>query len=315
VSKTSLRQLICQVPSPPGSRPGRRGRWRRSRRRRREAGVVQLLPKLVAVGPLEQLGDRLQADEAAPEGQRRPPVEPGRGPDATPAAPVLLPVGRQRVAQQQRLGAGIDQPVAGGLGQHPQVAELVGGGAHAGAEGERDPHGPLGVVDDSLDGGADTRLRHQEMGREGVGAHLGQAASAHPALVDVEGIEVVHQAVGQLVGQREPLAARRLAAADEDQGAAADADAEAAIRQHRPLPGAEQIEDRDIERLGQLGQLERADGPGPRSIRDMAVWSRPTRPASSPCVQRLARRASAIRCPSSCWVTACIGTTGDHPFV
>jgi hypothetical protein len=32
--------------------------------------------------------------------------------------------------------------------------------------------------------------------------------------------------VGQLVGEGEPLAARRLAAADQDQGAVADGDAE-----------------------------------------------------------------------------------------
>jgi hypothetical protein len=35
-------------------------------------------------------------------------------------------------------------------------------------------------------------------------------------------------------------------------------------RQHRSLPGAEQVEDRDAEDLGQLGQLQRGDGPSPR---------------------------------------------------
>jgi hypothetical protein len=66
--------------------------------------------------------------------------------------------------------------------------------------------------------------------REGIGPHLGHAPSAGPALVDVERIEVVHQVVCQLVGEREPLAARWLAAADKDQRAVAHADTETVDR-------------------------------------------------------------------------------------
>ena len=54
---------------------------------------------------------------------------------------------------------------------------------------------------------------------EGIGAHLGHASRPDPSFVDVEGIEVVHQVVSQLVGEREPLTARRLAAAHQDQRA------------------------------------------------------------------------------------------------
>ena len=68
------------------------------------------------------------------------------------------------------------------------------------------------------------------MGGEGIGAHLGHASRPDPSLVDVEGIEVVHQVVRQLVGEREPLTARWLAAAHQDQRAIADADAEAVDR-------------------------------------------------------------------------------------
>src|ERR1700693_6297266 len=58
---------------------------------------------------------------------------------------------------------------------------------------------------------------HEEVRREGVGAHLDDTAAAEQALVDDQPVAVADKEVAELVGDREPLAPERRRAVDQRQ--------------------------------------------------------------------------------------------------